>query len=61
MKKTPEIEVSYFFKKVGNTVYRFIRYGKGKWIKEKIPFNQEPYIYFGNYPLITGKIGDDKE
>ena len=43
------IDISYLFKKVGNKVYKFVRYGKGKWEVEETPLRHEPYIYF-KYP-----------
>ena len=36
----------YFFKKIGDKVYRFSKMGNEDWREDLMPFKQEPFVYW---------------
>lgn len=36
----------FFFKKIGDRVYRFSKVGNEEWRQDQMPFDEEPYVYW---------------
>ena len=44
--KVKKLNVSYFFQKIGNTVYRWMKIGAGDWEAEPTPHKHIPFVEF---------------
>ena len=40
------VQYSYFFRKVGDIVYKYERIGSGEWREVATPLKEEPYVCF---------------